>query len=165
MDPDELGPLVVETLTNACSQEMTILTPAEQQLQQWQTQPGFYTILSTIFCNHEIDMNVRWLSVMYIKNGVDRYWRRTAPNAMREEEKEIIKQRLLANFNEPSQSNLHTNGCPCFKDSSCRLPAKLAKPSSSITDHCSLYQSTATGESPACPPPCSEDTCFKTPCT
>ncbi|XP_060607409.1 importin-11-like isoform X2 [Ruditapes philippinarum] len=39
---------------------------------------------------------------MYIKNGVDRYWRRTAPNAMKEDEKETIRQRLLANFNEPS---------------------------------------------------------------
>lgn len=46
MDADTVGPLVLETLSNACSQDPAVLTPAEYQLQQWQTQPGFYTILS-----------------------------------------------------------------------------------------------------------------------
>jgi len=36
-------------------------------------------LFQSIFCNHEVSVNVRWLAVMYIKNGVDRYWRRTAP--------------------------------------------------------------------------------------
>ncbi|KAL4228026.1 Importin-11 [Mactra antiquata] len=102
MDADTAGPIILDTLTKACSQDPAILTPAEGQLLQWQTQPGFYSVLSSIFCNHEIDVNVRWLAVMYIKNGVDKYWRRTAPSAMKEEEKELIRQRLLVNFNEPS---------------------------------------------------------------
>lgn len=102
MDTDSAGVIILDTLTKATSQDPAVLTPAEHQLQQWQTQPGFYSVLSSIFCNHQIDVNVRWLAVMYIKNGIDRYWRRTAPNAMKEEEKEIIRQRLLANFSEPS---------------------------------------------------------------
>lgn len=46
MDADTAGPVILETLTNACSQDPAVLAPAEYQLQQWQTQPGFYTILS-----------------------------------------------------------------------------------------------------------------------
>lgn len=29
--------------------------------------------------NHMLDVNVRWLAVLYFKNGIDRYWRRVAP--------------------------------------------------------------------------------------
>lgn len=56
-----------------------MLKPAEQQLKEWETQPGFYSILQAIFSNHSIDVNVRWLAVLYFKNGIDRYWRKTAP--------------------------------------------------------------------------------------
>ena len=36
-------------------------------------------IFQSIFCKYELDANVRWLAVLYCKNGVDRYWRKTAP--------------------------------------------------------------------------------------
>jgi hypothetical protein len=29
--------------------------------------------------NHSLDINVRWIAVLYIKNGIDRYWRRNLP--------------------------------------------------------------------------------------
>lgn len=37
--------LVLETLRRATSQEAEVLKPAEQQLQQWETEPGFYSTL------------------------------------------------------------------------------------------------------------------------
>ncbi|XP_019623720.1 PREDICTED: importin-11-like [Branchiostoma belcheri] len=101
MDFATASSVVLETLTKATSQDQTILKPAEQQLKQWETQPGFYSILVTIFSNHAISLNVRWLAVLYFKNGVDRYWRRTAPNAIPEEEKNHLRKQLIANFNEP----------------------------------------------------------------
>ncbi|CAG5125621.1 unnamed protein product, partial [Candidula unifasciata] len=73
-------PVVLEALAQACSQNADILKPAEQKLQQWETEPGFYSILTDIFCNHTIDANVRWLAALYCKNGIERYWRKTAPN-------------------------------------------------------------------------------------
>ncbi|XP_076465605.1 importin-11-like [Babylonia areolata] len=100
----ELGtaePVVLQTLSHACSQDASVLKPAEQQLKAWETQPGFYSILSSIFCNYELDANIRWLAVLYCKNGVDRYWRKSAPNAIAEAEKEVIKARLISNFREP----------------------------------------------------------------
>ena len=42
-----------------------------------------------IFSEHSLEVNVRWLGVLYFKNGVDRYWRKTAPKAINEEEKVI----------------------------------------------------------------------------
>lgn len=94
-------PIVLETLAHACSQNAAVLKPAEHKLQQWETEPGFYSILTDIFCNHVIDANVRWLAALYCKNGIDRYWRKSAPNAISEEEKEAIKKRLVSDFTEP----------------------------------------------------------------
>lgn len=46
MELSSAGPVVLKTLTNACSQNADVLKPAERQLQQWETQTGFYTVLS-----------------------------------------------------------------------------------------------------------------------
>ncbi len=53
------GPDVLATLTQACSQDATILKPAEQRLHSWETQPGFYTILQVaeIRQRHRDDQN------------------------------------------------------------------------------------------------------------
>ncbi|XP_013780751.1 importin-11-like [Limulus polyphemus] len=100
MNP-EFTALVLNTLRNASNQDAQLLKPAEQQLRLWETQPGFYSTLLAIFSNYEIEVNVRWLAVLYFKNGVDRYWRRNAPNAISEEEKTVLRQNLLSNFSEP----------------------------------------------------------------
>ena len=78
MDATVVG-TVLDALTRASSQNTAVLKPAEQQLKSWETQPGFYTVLQTIFSNHALDDNVRWLAVVYFKNGIDRYWRKSAP--------------------------------------------------------------------------------------
>ncbi|XP_048255112.1 importin-11-like [Haliotis rufescens] len=101
MDMETAGPVVLDTLSRACSQDASVLKPAEHQLQQWETQPGFYSIVARIFSNHDIDTNVRWLAVLYCKNGIDRYWRKTAPHALAETEKDLIRKQLISNFNEP----------------------------------------------------------------
>ena len=44
----------------------------------------------------------RWQAVLFLKNGVDRYWRKLAPNAIADGEKAEIRGKLLANaFREP----------------------------------------------------------------
>ncbi|XP_014671976.1 PREDICTED: importin-11-like [Priapulus caudatus] len=92
---------VLHVLAQACSQDAAQLKLAEQQLKAWEIEPGFYSTLLSVFSNHSIDVNVRWLAVMYIKNGVDRYWRKSAPNAIHEDEKDQLRQHLLTSFNEP----------------------------------------------------------------
>ncbi|XP_048453625.1 importin-11 [Rhincodon typus] len=101
MDISCASVVVLQTLTQASSQDTAVLKPAEEQLKQWETQPGFYSALLNIFTNHTLDVNVRWLAVLYFKNGIDRYWRRIAPHAISEEEKSSLRAGLIANFNEP----------------------------------------------------------------
>ncbi|XP_067378350.1 importin-11 isoform X3 [Channa argus] len=101
MDMDSASTVVLQALTQATSQDTAVLKPAEEQLRQWETQPGFYSVLLNIFNNHMLDVNVRWLAVLYFKNGIDRYWRRVAPHALSEEEKMSLRAGLITNFNEP----------------------------------------------------------------
>ncbi|NWU90335.1 IPO11 protein, partial [Upupa epops] len=101
MDLNSVSTVVLEVLTQATSQDTAVLKPAEEQLKQWETQPGFYSVLLNIFTNHTLDVNVRWLAVLYFKNGIDRYWRRVAPHALSEEEKTTLRAGLITNFNEP----------------------------------------------------------------
>ncbi|XP_054434378.1 importin-11 isoform X3 [Pteronotus mesoamericanus] len=101
MDLNSASTVVLQVLTQATSQDTTVLKPAEEQLKQWETQPGFYSVLLNIFTNHSLDINVRWLAVLYFKNGIDRYWRRVAPHALSEEEKSTLRAGLITNFNEP----------------------------------------------------------------
>ncbi|PKU38021.1 importin-11 isoform x2 [Limosa lapponica baueri] len=85
---------------------------------------SFTLTVLNIFTNHALDVNVRWLAVLYFKNGIDRYWRRVAPHcelwnvlkegkdsivcgyefwsgALTEEEKTTLRAGLITNFNEP----------------------------------------------------------------
>ncbi|KAK2514619.1 Ipo11 [Columba livia] len=101
MDINSASSIVLQVLTQATSQDTAVLKPAEEQLKQWETQPGFYSVLLNIFTNHTLDVNVRWLAVLYFKNGIDRYWRRVAPHALSEEEKATLRAGLITNFNEP----------------------------------------------------------------
>ncbi|XP_046677970.1 importin-11-like [Homalodisca vitripennis] len=101
MDLETAQAVVFETLQRATSQNSEVLKPAEQKLKEWETVPGFYTILFNIFSTHSVDVNVRWLAVLYIKNGIDRYWRKNAPNAISEEEKATIRRNIITNFREP----------------------------------------------------------------
>lgn len=45
MDIDGASSVVLKTLTQATSQDTAMLKPAEEQLRQWETQPGFYSVL------------------------------------------------------------------------------------------------------------------------
>lgn len=94
MDPN-IYALVLDTLNRATSQDTEVLKPAEKKLQEWEIEPGFYSVLLDILSNHSIDVNVRWLAVMCFKNGVDRYWRRNAPHAISDEERLKLKEGLI----------------------------------------------------------------------
>ncbi|CAH0559233.1 unnamed protein product [Brassicogethes aeneus] len=101
MDVESPENFILDVLQRASSQNPDILKPAVEKLKEWETQPGFYNTLLNVFCNHNVDVNVRWIAVLYLKNGIDKYWRKKAPGAILEEEKECIRQGLLSNFNEP----------------------------------------------------------------
>ncbi|XP_011298747.1 importin-11 [Fopius arisanus] len=92
---------VIEVLQQASSQDPNVFKPAEQMLSEWETQRGFYTTLYNVFSNYSLSVNVRWMAVLCFKNGVDKYWRKTAPNGIAEDEKEFLRKSLLSTFEEP----------------------------------------------------------------
>lgn len=88
-------------LNQACSQDPGLIKEAEKKLKAWETEAGFYSLLMFVFKNESLDVKVRWMAILCIKNGVDRYWRKTAPHAISEEEKSYMKQNLILSFDEP----------------------------------------------------------------
>jgi len=40
---------VVEMLMRACTQDTSVLKPAEALLKQWEIQPGFYSVLAVCY--------------------------------------------------------------------------------------------------------------------
>lgn len=59
MDPN-IYALVLDTLNRATSQDTEVLKPAEKKLQEWEIEPGFYSVL---LVSNIIFMNVMiWVS-------------------------------------------------------------------------------------------------------
>jgi len=93
--------LVLSCLSDASSQNPAAIKAAEEQLRRFETEPGFYTILLNVFSELSLSVNVRWQAVLYFKNGVDRYWRKMAPNSISEEEKVGLREGLIKTVGEP----------------------------------------------------------------
>ncbi|KAJ1818142.1 hypothetical protein LPJ56_001888, partial [Coemansia sp. RSA 2599] len=49
-----------------------------------------------------LPMNIRWVAIINLKNGIDKYWKKTAQYPIRIDEKELIRPRLLDYFDEES---------------------------------------------------------------
>ncbi|XP_065837165.1 importin-11-like [Oscarella lobularis] len=92
---------VVEVLSRAASQEPSVFKLAERQLKAWETHRGFYPSLFAAYTNCSLELNVRWQAILYLKNGIDRYWRKSAPHALSEDEKAALRSQLLLCLNEP----------------------------------------------------------------
>ncbi|OJJ47682.1 hypothetical protein ASPZODRAFT_63665 [Penicilliopsis zonata CBS 506.65] len=97
--PGEANPLtshnVLSALVLAASSSQHQVQTGTQQLQNWETQPGYYSSLQDIFLDYSVPGEVRYLAIIQLKNGIDKYWRKTATNAIKKEEKERIKIRAL----------------------------------------------------------------------
>lgn len=73
---------------------------AEAQLKTWESEKGFHYMLQSIYINTQLPLQVRWLAVIYLKNGIEKYWRPTRINAITKEEKLEIKKRLFSTITE-----------------------------------------------------------------
>ena len=105
--PQEANPLNPETLYNALTRASSTNQQQVQsgtlQLQNWERQPGFFSSLQTVFINNFLPVELRFLSAIQLKNGIDKYWRKTASNAIGKEEKALIRSRCLeSGINEPN---------------------------------------------------------------
>ncbi|EED16670.1 importin 11, putative [Talaromyces stipitatus ATCC 10500] len=97
--PGETNPLTAQNLLNcllaAASSVQQQVQIGAQQLQHWEKQVGFYPLLQEAYLDHSLPLEIRYLAIIQLKNGIDRYWRKTATNAIKKEDKEQIKSRAL----------------------------------------------------------------------
>ncbi|KAF7589321.1 hypothetical protein BBP40_004474 [Aspergillus hancockii] len=97
--PGESNPLspqnVLNALVLAASSTQQQVQTGTQQLQNWEKQEKYHAFLQDVFLDYSVPNEVRYLAIIQLKNGIDKYWRKTATNAIKKEEKEQIKTRAL----------------------------------------------------------------------
>ncbi|TQV96285.1 hypothetical protein V2A60_003294 [Cordyceps javanica] len=100
--PGEANPLSLETLCRALlgtsSTDFAQRQAAGQQLLSWgeQGQPGYYYGLQTAFLDRTLPVDARFLAIIQLKNGIDRFWRHTVTkNGIKADEKADIRLRLF----------------------------------------------------------------------
>ncbi|KAI9595763.1 armadillo-type protein [Syncephalis fuscata] len=109
-------------LNEIASQEPARLQAAEELLREWSTETGYFSTLQDIFLNKSLDQNVRWQAIIQLKNGIGRYWRRSANNAIQREEKSIIRNRLFENMDEELSTLAVQNAVIVAKIARCDFP-------------------------------------------
>ncbi|KAH6564693.1 hypothetical protein BASA62_007741 [Batrachochytrium salamandrivorans] len=88
-------------LDQAASPDPVQRTAGQDILSQWEKSPQFHSTLQDIYFDHTIHVKLRSLAIIYLKNGISRYWRKGASNCIQPDEKAKIRQRQLSNMNEP----------------------------------------------------------------
>ncbi|KAG9243299.1 armadillo-type protein [Calycina marina] len=97
--PGEAAPLTPEqlylALQKASSSQQQSIQVGSQQLQTWQTQPGYYSTLQNVYLNNSLPTEIRYMAIIQLKNGIDKYWRKSAMNGIKSDEKAQIRSALL----------------------------------------------------------------------
>ncbi|ORY06399.1 armadillo-type protein [Clohesyomyces aquaticus] len=101
--PGEANPLtegiLFHVLRSAASADPTQIQTGTQQLQTWEKSSGYYPLLQArslaVFLDKSLPLEVRYLAIIQLKNGIDKYWRKTASNAASKEDKAAIREKLL----------------------------------------------------------------------
>ena len=81
--PGEANPLtegiLYHVLRSASSSDPNQIQTGTKQLQEWEKTRGFYQLLQAVFLDRTLPLEVRYLAIIQLKNGIDKYWRKTAP--------------------------------------------------------------------------------------
>jgi len=56
---------------------------------------GFYSTLQAVYLDKSLPTEIRYLAIIQLKNGIDKYWRKSATNGIVAAEKTKIRFRLL----------------------------------------------------------------------
>ncbi|KAF2766839.1 ARM repeat-containing protein [Teratosphaeria nubilosa] len=100
------GGLLVNTLRSASSSDLTQIQTGTKQLQSWEKSPGYYSQLQSAYLSRDLPLELRYLAIIQLKNGVDKYWRKTALNAVPKHDKDVIRSRLLSGCLEEQDDRL-----------------------------------------------------------
>ncbi|KAF2731946.1 ARM repeat-containing protein [Polyplosphaeria fusca] len=106
--PGEANPLtegiLYHVLRSAASTDPQQIQTGTKQLQTWEKTQGFYVLLQSVFLDKSLPLEVRYLAIIQIKNGIDKYWRKTTSNALSKDDRAAIRARLLeSGINEADQ--------------------------------------------------------------
>ena len=104
MEYDNIEELLI-ILQQASSQNSEVVSNATKVLQANESKKGFFiTLLKIALPNQSnIDMNIRWLAVLYLKNGIERHWRSHSQSPISDVEKMSIRNDILSYFSENVQ--------------------------------------------------------------
>lgn len=103
--------LVAAALQGAANANHEIVQKAEAQLSEWEQQPGFFPILARLSMKFPSDgsdaatastftdaVKIRWMAAVYLKNGIERYWRHNSRIELAAEQKQQIRDILLQHY-------------------------------------------------------------------
>jgi len=62
-------------LEELSSQDTYRMKSAEDQLKVFETSPLFYSTLQEFAYSQQFPFSIRWFAIIYLKNGIDKYWR------------------------------------------------------------------------------------------
>lgn len=116
--PGEANPLtedlLIHVLRRAASSDPQKIQTSTKQLQTWETQKHFFVHLQSAFVDRRLPLEVRYLAVIQLKNGIDKYWRKTANNAISSDDKAIVRNRLLPSGVNEGDSRLALQNALCI---------------------------------------------------
>jgi len=69
---------LIEALGAASSSNIQQIKSGTSQLQSWETSPGYFSFLQDAFVQTSLPIELRFLSLIQLKNGIDKYWRKSA---------------------------------------------------------------------------------------
>lgn len=67
--------ILLSALLNATNQNVELMKEAEKNLSLFEKEPNFYSALIGVFLNREVDPAARYMAILTLKNGIDKYWR------------------------------------------------------------------------------------------
>ncbi|KAJ1738310.1 hypothetical protein LPJ79_005719 [Coemansia sp. RSA 1821] len=91
---------LVHILDTATSQDPRQVSQAEESLKTLVAKPNFHAMLFDIFADRSISTQIRWMATITLKNGVEKYWKRSALHPIKLEEKELVRPRLFTMLDE-----------------------------------------------------------------
>lgn len=74
LNPENL----LQVLQAAISSDPGMVQLATKQLRGWEMTPGYWSLLQDAYLDMSLQRDVRWISIITLKYGVDRFWRKTA---------------------------------------------------------------------------------------
>lgn len=69
---------LIQILGAASSSNIQQIKNGADQLQAWETSPGYFSLLQNAFIQSSLPLELRFLSLIQLKNGIDKYWRKSA---------------------------------------------------------------------------------------